>query len=327
MRCTLVPVVAGALALLVPVAARATWSIVAVDPVTREVGVAGATCNATVHERIPGLVPDVGALASQAASFDPNRQLALQLMRDGRTPGDILAMVAAQDSQWETRQMGIADLMLASAAHTGAQNNAWAGDEQVPGVSVQGNILRGAEVVSDAMAAMTAAAPACPYTLGDRLMAAMEAARDRGGDSRCPEDAPARSAFLFVARPTDQEGAPTLEIIVPDSASNEDPVASLRQQYDAWRAVNPPPDEGCDGTGTDDGAGTTSGAGTTGSGGGGAGGTSSTGGGPTTGESATEHGPGVVGDDAGKGCGCSSDRDVAAWSFAPVLVVLRRRRS
>jgi uncharacterized Ntn-hydrolase superfamily protein len=336
---------AGLLVGLVPAAASATWSIVAVDPDTREVGVAGATCNATVHERIPGLVPDVGALASQAASYNPNRQLALQLMRDGNTPQEILNAVAAQDGQWQTRQMGIADLTMASAAHTGTLNNDWAGDLQAPGISVQGNILRGADVVGDAMAVMTAAAPDCPYTLADRMMDAMEAARDQGGDSRCPENAPARSAFLWVAKPDDLENAPYIEITVPDTADDVDPVVLLREQYDAWREQNPPSDEGCGETGTGGGNGTGTGTGTgtgsssssgdgstsgDGEGDGGGTGTGSSSGGTSSGStssSGSTGGPGSTGssDDSDKKCGCTgAPGSHAAWVV--VLIALSRRR-
>jgi uncharacterized Ntn-hydrolase superfamily protein len=246
-----------------PAAAGATWSIVAVDPSTQQVGVAVASCveapyGTTLLPYVAGLAPGRGALAAQALYDEALRDEALALLSRGAAPQDVIDMVTAGDPQAATRQYGVVAFDRGTAAFTGASTQAWAGHLQGLGVTVQGNILYGPEVVADTLAAFEAAAPGCPWTLADRLMLALEAGAARGGDNRCSERQSALAAALRVASPGDDPDAPTLDLRIPSQAEGGDnPVVLLRIEYDAWRAANPPDDSGCDaGTGTGTSSGT-----------------------------------------------------------------------
>ena len=84
---------------------------------------------------------------------------------------------------------------------------------------MQGNTLRSSDVVEAAAAAMRLHRDhECRLSLSERLMRALEAGRDAGGDKRCPIDAPAYSAILFIARPEDS-GSTTTRLIAPRPVS------------------------------------------------------------------------------------------------------------
>jgi uncharacterized Ntn-hydrolase superfamily protein len=242
---------------LLPATAWATWSIAAVDPQTQEVGVAVASCvpapyGSTILPFVAGLAPGQGALAAQALYDAQLRDDALALLAGGAAPQDVIDMVVAGDPQAATRQYGVVALDLQTAAFTGAATEDWAGHLQGEGVTVQGNILYGPDVVGDALAGFEAEAPRCPWTLADRLMLALEAGAAQGGDNRCSERQSALAAALRVAAPGDDPDAPTLDLRIPSQAEGGDnPVALLRVAYDAWRLDHPPDASGCaEGTST-----------------------------------------------------------------------------
>lgn len=227
---------------MAPAPARATWSIVAVDPATREVGVAGASCIGGV-EVIGRLVPGRGAVAAQAIANLTGRDRAAERLAQGAAPAEIVAELSQRRFDGRVfplhrlRQYGIAALGAPAASYTGAWTIPWRGAAQGEGVAVQGNLLRGPAVVRDALAAFERAGAACP--LGERLLRALEAGAAAGGDRRCDAGQAALSAFLAVARPTDREDAPTLRLVVPGPATEgANPVETLRRDFDAWRALD-----------------------------------------------------------------------------------------
>ncbi len=251
---------------LLSIPAQATWSIVCVNVRTREVGVATATCipNLNLKRLVPVIFVGEGAAAAQSVGdqFGDNRRLIYFSFRDTEeTPQEILARLAEQDPIHQGRQYGIVNFTGDPLTFTG--NNANAAASGITGQSgdflyaVQGNILVGHEVV-------TAAADAFHNThggMGERLMAAMHAARDLGGDGRCscsgtmptscgvPPPAPFKSAHIgtvVVARQGDANGGcnqnagcakgdyyMTLNYI--GDTTDPDPVFELQAKYDAWR--------------------------------------------------------------------------------------------
>ncbi len=220
----------ASLALMIPSGASATWSIVAVDHETREVGVAGASCIANA-QIIAGLAPGRGAIAAQAMGNLAGRDRGVELLAGGASPRAVIAAVASDrfDSlagvdTSRLRQYGVAALGFedAPAAYTGSWTFAWAGHDLAPGVSVQGNLLAGPAVVSRALAAFEAASPPGAARLADRLLRALEAGADAGGDARCLPEQTALSAFLMVASPGDALGSPSLRLISPE-VSGEPP--------------------------------------------------------------------------------------------------------
>ena len=230
-------------ALLIALPARATWSIVGVDPVTREVGVAVATCvpepnGSRILPEVAGLAPDIGALAAQAQFNQATRDRALSLLRAGRTPEEILSEVNEADRGAASRQYGLVTLLHGAAHYTGSSAGRWAGAEHDDVASAQGNILVGPEVVDDALRAFQQTQP-CEDTLADKLLRALEAGARRGGDSRCPTEQAALVAVLRVAGPSEDGDDPALNLLVSSPLGAESPVALLRQAYERHRASHP----------------------------------------------------------------------------------------
>lgn len=224
--------------------AFATYSIVAADRATRQVGGAGTSCigGQDVYV-IYGSVPSIGAVHAQALFSAAGRDRAVQLLGDAQSPAQIITALtaAAFDGNAASRQYGVVDVMGRAAGFTGGSTLPFAGDAQgTVGTftySVQGNILTSDAVLTQARSAFEA--PACD--LAARLMAALEAGADNGeGDSRCTGDGiPSDSAFLQVDLPDAPAGS-FLSLRVPTS-DDESPLPLLRAQFEAWRATSPCP--------------------------------------------------------------------------------------
>jgi len=192
-------------------AADATWSIVAADPETGEVGVAVASCVEFEVSVVPVLVPGVGAAASQAAISQGSGERFVDALSGGATAVEAIDVVVTADNAPETRQFGVVVLGGGGAGWTGSETFDVALDRRSTDglVSVQGNILVSEGVVAAALAAFNAT----EGTLPDRLLAALVAGADEGGDSRCG-DQTATAAALIVAQPGDQTYAFTDKSIV-----------------------------------------------------------------------------------------------------------------
>ncbi len=234
--------------LLCPGSARATWSIVAVDPATREVGIAGASCIVSSHV-IAGVAPGHGAIAAQALASFAGRDRGVSLLAGGASPQAVIEGIANADfdslagvDTSRLRQYGVVALGFEAqpAAFTGSWTFAWQGSAQASGVSVQGNTLVGSRVLEDALAAFEAPPPAGAAGLADRLLRALEAGAAAGGDARCLPEQAALSAFLIVAKPDDPPTAPSLEIVYPaDKGEWNSPLGliegELAQRWRRWR--------------------------------------------------------------------------------------------
>jgi len=211
----------GLALLAAPAPARATWSIVAVDPDTHEVGAAGASC-ILGSEVIAVVVPDHGAAVTQAMTNSDARPRLREALTSGELPAQALGEVT---TRWfdsflgaptvNLRQYGAVSLAAPDepASFTGTWTASWNGSESARGVSVQGNSLVGPEVVAGALAAFEGEARGCRPRLADRLMAALLAGSAAGGDRRCAPELSALSAFLVVAQPDDPPDAPSLRLV------------------------------------------------------------------------------------------------------------------
>jgi len=326
-----------AIASAVPTSARATWSIVAVDPQTQEVGVAVASCveapyGTTLLPQVAGVVPGTGALAAQALLDPQLRDYAVEQLAAGLSPAEVIAAVVDVDAAPELRQYGVVTLDGQTATYTGTSAQDWAGALEGANVTVQGNILYGPEVADDALAAFLADAPACPFTLADRLMLALEAGAAKGGDNRCSMEQSALAAVLIVARPDDAIDAPTLDLRIPSQdPGGDNPVMLLRIDYDAWRLRHPPDDAGCDGgtsdgstsgsadaTGADDDTSTTETSGSAET-------TTAANGTTTTAADSTSTAAPAARDEA-NGCGCNHSPTRAPWMVFALVAARRRQR-
>jgi uncharacterized Ntn-hydrolase superfamily protein len=157
-----------------------TYSIVAHDPETGELGVAVQSHWFSVGPIVPWARPGVGAVATQANAAVAYGPRALDALERGEAPADALARLVAEDPQRASRQAAIVAAGGAVAAHTGAGCLRFAGDIQGDGVSCQGNIMASAAV----WPAMLEAFADADGTLTRRLLTALFAAEGAGGDLR-----------------------------------------------------------------------------------------------------------------------------------------------
>jgi uncharacterized Ntn-hydrolase superfamily protein len=213
--------------------ADATWSIVAVDPETGEVGLAAATCNPGI-QFIASVVPGYGVVAAQAETSFRGRDHAKELIAKGVGAEQVLVQLKNPSmydgwftAKFPTLQYGVATLTAEpKAGHIGGDKILpWFGGMSSDTYSVQGNTLRGENVVSAAARAFEIREEAnCLLTFSERLLRALEAGRDAGGDKRCPRKKPALSAILMVEPPVVQDtrsrdSAESLKIVIPKEIS------------------------------------------------------------------------------------------------------------
>lgn len=158
-----------------------TWSIIARDRLTGQFGIAVATRFFAVGARVPYIAAGIGAIATQALVNPYCGIDGLKLLRQGRSPRDVVASLIAADSGYASRQFHIMDSGDRIAAHTGRECVDWWGHIEDRGLSIAGNMLTGARVL-DATAESYIASEDLPFA--PRLIAAMRAGEAAGGDKR-----------------------------------------------------------------------------------------------------------------------------------------------
>ncbi len=276
-------VVMAAVVLAVPGSASATWSVIALDAATGQVIIASATCvrQAGFPARTPNgardlmdvqavIVPGLGVAACQAGvdNTRQNQMLVYNEIKKGTPPAQIIKLLE-QDPDVQRRQFGI--VMMPKGDAVTARNNRAGFNGTGNSVSslyfggqvgdifyqVQGNTLLGDQVMHRAALAFTRATG----TMADRVMAAMEAADQNGGDHRCNcgnnpldfvpcDDKTAHVAYITIAEKDDQAGVTHNDgkyyayISVTDDNTKKgesgNPVKTLRQRYDAWKKAGSP---------------------------------------------------------------------------------------
>src|SRR5687767_10698130 len=186
-------VVALLIVLLSAAPASATFSIVAFDPKTGDLGVAVASRVFGVGNHVPWAEAGVGAVATQAAMNGGYGPRGLELLRQGLSAQQVLERLLAEDKfdRVEGRQVAIIDAKGNIAVHTGPAANEWKGHIKGATYTVQGNILTGPHVAQ----AMARAFENATGELAERLYAALKAGDDAGGDRRGRQ-----SASILVVR-------------------------------------------------------------------------------------------------------------------------------
>lgn len=210
-----------------------TYSIVARDPDTGELGVAVQTGTFGVGTGVPWAEAGVGAVATQSITEHSYGPFGLELMKSGRTAEQALAGLVAADPKQRFRQVGMVDATGRAAAHTGSGCIRACGHHVGGGFAVQANMM-GRDTVWPAMAAAYEAASG---TLARRLLTALEAAEAEGGDFRG-----AQSAALLVveAKPSGYAWKGRVSNLRVDD--HLDPVGELRRLLDLeedYRADRP----------------------------------------------------------------------------------------
>ena len=174
---------AFALLLVAQVAAAhdvATFSIVARDPQTGEMGVAVASRFFSVGSVVPWARAKAGAIATQANANVAYGPHGLDLLERGANAKQTLDILLHSDPDISARQVGIVAADGSSVSYTGPNCNAWAGGRSGPNYAVQGNILAGEAVV----AALEKTFLETKGTLAHRMYTALVAGDAAGGDSR-----------------------------------------------------------------------------------------------------------------------------------------------
>jgi uncharacterized Ntn-hydrolase superfamily protein len=168
-----------------------TYSIVARDPETGDLGVAVQSKFLAVGAVVPWARAGVGAIATQSfanVAYGPD---GLALLADGHPADDVLHRLVAADDQREHRQAGVVDARGQAATHTGNDCFAWAGGRTGENFAAQGNILADASVVDGLVDTFVAGGNRFP----ELLVACLAAAEEAGGDRRGSE-----SASLLIVR-------------------------------------------------------------------------------------------------------------------------------
>jgi uncharacterized Ntn-hydrolase superfamily protein len=219
--------VAGAPRTGKPVRPVATYSIVARDAATGALGVAVQSHWFSVGAVVPWAESGVGAVATQSlveVSYGP---LGLERMRRGESAADALAALVAADAHPEVRQVAFVDAQGRVAAHTGPGCIPAAGHRTGDGYSVQANLMLGDEVPDE----MARAYEAAQGPFAERLLAALRAAQEVGGDIRGKQ-----SAALLVVRATPSDRPWTDRLVDLRVEDHEHPVRELDRLLRLHRA-------------------------------------------------------------------------------------------
>ena len=201
-----------------------TASILARDAETGELGIAVFTAYPSVGMRVPFAEPGVGVVASQGSgdrSFGPR---ALQRLREGASPGEVVEELIGTDGASATRQLALLSARGEKAGFTGEGCVPFTGETTAQNCRCQANMMA-ADGVPDAMCAAFAAAEG---ELSVRLMRALEAGQEAGGDARGR-----MSAALRVVPPTGAPWEVSADLRVDH---HDDPLPELRRALDFHRA-------------------------------------------------------------------------------------------
>jgi uncharacterized Ntn-hydrolase superfamily protein len=163
----------------------ATYSIVAADTVEHEWGVAVASRVLAVGSIVPWARAGVGAVATQASANTAFGPTALALMERRHEAPDALRRLLQSDREPATRQVALVDAQGIVAVHTGERCQRWAGAIPGQGVVVQGNHLPGPEVLDFMMKVFLET----HGSLAEKMLAALRAGEEAGGDSRGKQSA------------------------------------------------------------------------------------------------------------------------------------------
>ena len=163
----------------------ATFSIVAMDLDTGELGVAVQSKYFAVGAVVPWAAGGVGAIATQSWANTDYGPDGLSLLEDDYTAGEVIDELVNADADAQKRQVGVVDSDGRVASYTGNECQPWAGATEGDGFTVQGNLLAGPGVI----AAMASAYEARSLPLAERLVAALQAGQRAGGDKRGQQSA------------------------------------------------------------------------------------------------------------------------------------------
>jgi len=192
-----------------------TWSIIARDTATGQIGIAVATRFFAVGARVPHIAAGLGGIATQGLVNPYYGIDGIRMLREGGSPQEIVNRLTGTDDGRESRQLHILDAAGRIAAFTGKDCVDWCGHLAGDGFSIAGNMLAGADVLEET-AKTYLAGESLPFAR--RLIAAMRAGEAAGGDKRGKQ-----SAALLIH---EREEWSALDLRVDDY---DDPLAELER--------------------------------------------------------------------------------------------------
>ena len=210
-----------------------TFSIVARDQQTGELGVAVQSKFIAVGSVVPYALADVGAIASQAWGNTRYGPVGLDLLARGKTAEEVVRLMTEADPNREHRQLAVIGTEGNASIFTGKECKDWAGGKTGINYAVQGNLLAGADVIQ----AMSIGFEEANGTLAERMIASLHAGQQAGGDKRGKQSA----ALLIVKRGWGYGGLSDRfrDLRVDDHPS---PVKELERIYYFHRDIFPRPD-------------------------------------------------------------------------------------
>src|SRR5215472_2558978 len=206
-----------------------TYSIVARDSQTGQLGVAVQSHWFSVGSVVPWAESGIGAVATQSFVDPSYGHLGLQLMRAGRSAPDALKGLLAADSNREVRQVAMIDAQGHVAAHTGTKNIQAAGHKVGKDYSVQANLMTNDRVWPE----MSKAFEEAKGDLAERMLAALDAAQAAGGDIRGRQ-----SAALIIVAPKSSGRSWEDRIFDLRVEDSPEPLVELRRLVTLQRAYN-----------------------------------------------------------------------------------------
>ena len=205
-----------------------TFSIIARDPASGELGMAVHSKAYAVGSRTISAKGGVAVIAHQATSNPMYGQVGLELLQGGMTPQQALDYMVRADEGRDSRQVSILDMQGRSASWTGSRPRDWKGHRCTPDYCVQGNILAGPQVL-DGMARNFEAAAGQP--LAERLLSALDGGQAEGGDRRGMQ-----SAALMVVKPLAGAAGFSDRVIDARVDDHRAPIVELRRVFNVFRA-------------------------------------------------------------------------------------------
>lgn len=202
-----------------------TFSVVAFDPKTKDLGVAVESKFPAVGATVPFAHSGVGALATQSYANTSFGSRGLAMLKKRVAPRQVLARLTARDRERAKRQVGIVDARGRAASFTGKECHPWAGHLVGKGYAVQGNILASEDVVK----AMARAYEATAGDLPVKLLASLVAGQNAGGDRRGQQ-----SAALLVVREKGGYGGFNDRWVDLRVDDHPEPIEELARIFQIW---------------------------------------------------------------------------------------------
>ena len=202
-----------------------TFSIIALDSATGELGMAVTSRTIAVGSRTRGGKGGLAIFAHQSASSPMFSEMGIELLQNGMTPQQALDFLLRADNGGNTRQVAIIDIKGRTAAWTSPTIEEWKGHKCGKNFCAQGNTLTGPEVVDQ----MAKTFESSTGPLAERLITALDAGQAAGGDKRGRQ-----SAALLILRPLALAGFSdiALDLRVDE---HTDPLIELRRIYNLTR--------------------------------------------------------------------------------------------